>query len=153
MIDQHHGEAVRVDRLHFSLDLVFDLLIAQFYGDYAWKTEYRKHLSCVYGRYKMTFSGIHVNDSVSEEMLRREAELRGITDYRRFKDSFYVALTEKACKQIEIVDERVLTEADREKLRIESEDNRSKGIALADEICRQYRREGRFFDEILKAGE
>ena len=65
----------------------------------------------------------------------------------------YVALTEKACKQIEIVDERVLTEADREKLRIESEDNRSKGIALADEICRQYRREGRFFDEILKAGE
>ncbi len=65
----------------------------------------------------------------------------------------YVALTEKACKQIEIVDERVLTETDREKLRIESEDNRSKGIALADEICRQYRREGRYFDEILKAGE
>lgn len=73
-----------------------DILIAQFYGDYAWKTEYRKHLSCVYGRYKMTFSGIHVNYSFSEEMLRREAELRGITDYRRFKDSFYVALTEKA---------------------------------------------------------
>ena len=65
----------------------------------------------------------------------------------------YVALTEKACRQIKIVDEKVLTEADREKLRIESEDNRSKGIALADEICRQYRREGRFFDEILKAGE
>ena len=65
----------------------------------------------------------------------------------------YVALTEKACKQIKIIDERVLTEADREKLRIESEDNRSKGIALADEICRQYRRDGRFFDEILKAGE
>ena len=36
----------------------------------------------------------------------------------------YVALTEKACKQIEIVEERVLTEADREKLRTESEDNR-----------------------------
>lgn len=26
-----------------------------------------------------------------------------------------------------------------------------KGIALADEICRKYRREGRFFDEILEA--
>lgn len=25
--------------------------------------------------------------------------------------------------------------------------------ALADEMCRRYRREGRFFDEILKAGE
>jgi len=65
----------------------------------------------------------------------------------------YVALTEKACKQITIVEEKALTETDRETLRIESEDNRSKGIALADEICRQYRREGRFFDEILKAGE
>ena len=65
----------------------------------------------------------------------------------------YVALTNKACKQIEIVEEKALTEADCETLRIESEDNRSKGIALADEICRQYRREGRFFDEILKAGE
>ena len=65
----------------------------------------------------------------------------------------YVALTEKACKQITIVKGKALTDADRETLRIESEDNRSKGIALADEICRQYRREGRFFDEILKAGE
>ncbi len=68
-------------------------------------------------------------------------------------DKQYVALTEKACKQIEIVEEKALTDADRETLRIESEDNRSKGIALAEEICRQYRREGRFFDEILKAGE
>ena len=38
------------------------------------------------------------------------------------------------------------------KLKQESEANRSKGIAMADEICRKYRREGRFFDEILKAG-
>lgn len=65
----------------------------------------------------------------------------------------YVALTEKACNQIEIVEETALTDKDRETLRTESEDNRSKGVALADEICRQYRREGRFFDEILKAGE
>ena len=65
----------------------------------------------------------------------------------------YVALTKKACKQIQIVEEKALTDADRETLRIESEDNRSKGIALADEICRQYRRECRFFDEIFKAGE
>ena len=65
----------------------------------------------------------------------------------------YVALTQKACSQIEIIEEKALTDADREALRIESEDNRSKGIALAEEICRQYRRDGRFFDEILKAGE
>ena len=65
----------------------------------------------------------------------------------------YVALTTKSCKQIKIVEEKALTEADRKALRVESEDHRSRGIALADEICRQYRREGRFFDEILKAGE
>lgn len=63
----------------------------------------------------------------------------------------YVALTEKACKKIKILDEQELTRKDRDKLKQESEVNRSKGIALADEICRKYRREGRFFDEILKA--
>ncbi|MDE6675695.1 MAG: DUF3990 domain-containing protein [Acetatifactor sp.] len=65
----------------------------------------------------------------------------------------YVALTEKACKNIKILNEQELSEKDRDKLKQESEANRSKGIALADEMCRRYRREGRFFDEILKAGE
>lgn len=65
----------------------------------------------------------------------------------------YVALTEKACRKIKITDVQELTESDRSKLKQESEANRSKGIAMADEICRRYRREGQFFDEILKAGE
>lgn len=64
-----------------------------------------------------------------------------------------MALTEKACKNIKILNEQELSEKDRDKLKQESEANRSKGIALADEMCRRYRREGRFFDEILKAGE
>ncbi len=65
----------------------------------------------------------------------------------------YAALTEKACNQITILNEEDLTENDRDKLKLESEANRSKGIAMAEEICRKYRRDGRFFDEILKAGE
>ncbi len=65
----------------------------------------------------------------------------------------YVALTEKACKKIRILDEQKLTEDDRKNLKQESEANRSKGIAMADEICRKYRRDGMFFDEILKVGE
>lgn len=52
-----------------------------------------------------------------------------------------------------ILDEQKLTEDDRKKLKQESEANRSKGIAMADEIYRKYRRDGMFFDEILKAGE
>lgn len=65
----------------------------------------------------------------------------------------YVALTEKACKKIVILDEQELSEDERNKLKRESEWNRAKGIAKAEEICREYRREGRFFDEILKAGD
>lgn len=65
----------------------------------------------------------------------------------------YVALTEKACSKIEILEAQELSGEDRDRLKQESEANRSKDILMADEICRRYRREGRFFDEILKAGE
>lgn len=65
----------------------------------------------------------------------------------------YVALTEKACKNIKIIDVQELSETDRNKLKTESEMNRSNGIAMANEICRKYRREGNFFDEILQKGE
>ena len=64
----------------------------------------------------------------------------------------YVALTQKACDHVQILPEQELLEADREKLKKGSEENRQRGIAMADEICRRYRREGRFFDEILTAG-
>lgn len=64
----------------------------------------------------------------------------------------YVALTQKACDHVQILQEQALLEADREKLKKGSEENRQRGIAMADEICRRYRREGRFFDEILTAG-
>ncbi len=64
----------------------------------------------------------------------------------------YVALTDRACKKIKIVKEQAISEENRIKLKKESEANRFKGITLADEICRKYRREGRFFDEILEEG-
>ncbi len=64
----------------------------------------------------------------------------------------YVALTEGACERIKILDEQKLSALDRDKLKKGSEANRRKGILLADEICRKYRREGRYFDEILEAG-
>ena len=64
----------------------------------------------------------------------------------------YVALTEKACEHIKITKVRNIAEKEKEILKYESEKNRSEGIALAEKVCRQYRREGRFFDEILEAG-
>lgn len=64
----------------------------------------------------------------------------------------YVAVTEKACKQIKIVKEEIILEKDKEVLKKESENNRKTGIALAEKVCLEYRREGRYFDEILKVG-
>ena len=64
----------------------------------------------------------------------------------------YVALTDKACAQIEVTHEKALSAEDREQLRRQSEEYRREGINKADEICRRYRREGRFFDEIIADG-
>ncbi len=64
----------------------------------------------------------------------------------------YVALTEKACKHVRIEAEIELSHLERIFLKDLSESNRVKGVNLANEICRDYRREGQFFDEILKAG-
>ena len=62
----------------------------------------------------------------------------------------YVAITEDACKRVKIETEVELSQLERIFLRDLSEANRVKGVNLANEICRDYRREGRFFDEILK---
>lgn len=62
----------------------------------------------------------------------------------------YVALTKKACERIIIVDEYVLSGEEREILKQENLQNRAKGVAMAEEICRKYRREGRYFDELIK---
>ena len=62
----------------------------------------------------------------------------------------YVAITEKACKNVKIETEVELSQLERIFIRDLSEANRVKGVHLANEICRDYRREGRFFDEILK---
>lgn len=64
----------------------------------------------------------------------------------------YVALTKKACEKIKILDERRISDKEREELKQKSEENRQEGIQIAERICREYRREGRFFDEILEEG-
>ena len=65
----------------------------------------------------------------------------------------YVAITEKACKHVKIEAEVELSLLERIFLRDLSESNRVKGVNLANEICRDYRREGQFFDEILREAE
>jgi len=61
----------------------------------------------------------------------------------------YVAITQKACDQIKILEERDLHLLERLALQDKSVARRAEGISLAYEIVKQYRREGQFFDEIL----
>ncbi len=73
-----------------------DIPIARFYGAQAAKTGYREYLSDRYGRYKMTFSGIHVNYSFDEELLLADFALSGGRDFAEYKNRLYVVLAEQA---------------------------------------------------------
>jgi hypothetical protein len=61
----------------------------------------------------------------------------------------YVAVTQKGCDAVRIEKEVVLSYLERRFLQDVSEENRAKGIKTANDICKNYRREGEFFDEIM----
>ncbi len=75
-----------------------DIPIAQFFGCQAEKTTYREYLSRRYGRYKMTFSGIHVNFSFGQELLRADFALTGGDNFQGYKDRLYLDLAAKIAK-------------------------------------------------------
>ena len=67
----------------------------------------------------------------------------------------YVAVSQKGCDAVCIETEVNLSYLERLFMKEIAEENRVRGISLANDICRNYRREGMFFDEILdeaKAG-
>lgn len=72
-----------------------DIPVAQFAGQEE-KTAYRAYLSDRYGRYIMTFSGIHVNFSFLEQLIERNFELDDETDYQTYKNKLYLTLAERA---------------------------------------------------------
>lgn len=63
----------------------------------------------------------------------------------------YVAITQRACDAVKIECEVELFHLERQFLKEAAEANRVKGTSLANEICKNYRREGLYFDEILDA--
>ena len=62
----------------------------------------------------------------------------------------YVAVTQKGCDAIRIEAEIELSYLERMFIQKVAEANRAKGVSLANSICKNYRREGLFFDEILE---
>ena len=61
----------------------------------------------------------------------------------------YVAVTQKGCDAVRIEKEIPISHLEKLFIKEVSEANRVKGASLANDICRNYRREGLYFDEIL----
>ncbi len=62
----------------------------------------------------------------------------------------YVALTDKGCKAVTVLQDDPISPFELSVLQEKSIERRKEGNALAKEIERQYRRVGKFFDEILR---
>lgn len=65
----------------------------------------------------------------------------------------YAAVSSAGCNAVRVEKEIEISYLEKKFLQDVSENNRIKGVSTANEICRNYRREGRFFDEILSDGE
>lgn len=72
-----------------------DIPVAQFEGAQSGKTKYRNYLSKRYGRYKMTLSGIHVNYSFHEELLRQDFQRSGQSSYIDYQNNLYLTLAKR----------------------------------------------------------
>ena len=63
----------------------------------------------------------------------------------------YVVVTEKGCEHVRIAAEIPLSHLERLCMKEVAVSNRDRGVSLANDICKNYRREGQFFDELLEA--
>lgn len=72
-----------------------DIPIARFSGNEAGKMLYREYLTQRYGKYKMSLSGVHVNFSFDEELLKADFALSDISDYENYKNSVYLKLARR----------------------------------------------------------
>ncbi len=61
----------------------------------------------------------------------------------------YVVISKKGCDAVRIEAEVELSYLERLFIKEIAEENRARGISLANDICKNYRREGMYFDEIL----
>ena len=70
-----------------------DIPVATFTGPLYDKTIYRDYLAKMYGKYKMTFSGIHVNFSLGAELIDADYKASGSElSLRDYKDRLYLDL-------------------------------------------------------------
>ncbi len=114
----------------------------------------------LYGKYDDYLSGkdlaigsiaddrmFYVIDNFFQELITDQALVRSLSSLQLGKQ--YVMLTQRGCDKVKIETKVELSWLERKCLQIVSEENRIKGVNIANEICKNYRREGKFFDEIL----
>ena len=73
-----------------------------------------------------------------------------ITDKALELGKQYVAVSQKACDSVRIEKEIELSYLERRIITDAADLNREKGIRLANDICKNHRREGLYFDEIME---
>ena len=90
----------------------------------------------------------HVIDSFFHGNLTDAALVNSLSALELGKQ--YVAVTQKGCDAVRIEKEIPISYLEKLFMQEVSEANRVKGVSLADDICKNYRRAGLFFDEILE---
>lgn len=88
----------------------------------------------------------YVIDNFFQGLITDEALVGSLSALQLGKQ--YVMLTQKGCDHAKIERKVELSWLERKCLQVVSEEKRIKGINIANDICKNYRREGRFFDEI-----
>lgn len=77
-----------------KLDGEDDIPVAKYSGDMYEKYDYRLYLAKKYGKRKMTLSGIHINYSLSEELLQSNFSRSVFSDYAEYKNTEYLRVAQ-----------------------------------------------------------
>ena len=72
-----------------------EIPVARFHGSLRGKSEYRHYLAQKYGKKKMLFSGIHLNLSFTDKLLKTAFIYGNHSDFAEFKNSFYLRLAKR----------------------------------------------------------
>ena len=90
----------------------------------------------------------YVIDSFFQGSLTDEALVNSLSVLELGKQ--YVTVTQKGCDAVRIEKEIPISYLEKLFMKEVSEANRVKGTSMANDICKNYRREGLYFDEILE---
>lgn len=142
--------------LHVDLGIEWAMLIAYYRG---YMNEVKG--SSIYNKYAKMAEGYDVirgyiaNDRMYQVMKRFfEKEITDVALINSLSaldlGEQYVCVTEKACKQLEILSEKELSSLEMSLIKDKSIARREEGIQKTEEVLVKYRREGKFFDEIIK---